>query len=337
MGSPPHVTLHIANTYFEKELKENRPLDIETALCRSPAFAQLQFLPCLYARGKEGVLVSDLPLPPFSSLQPLHLVSQPGDLSSYTHLESWGASLALNAWALSRGLIYDMPPWDVVREVNSKAFSYMQSPKLPGSALLFSKEEILEWSDCQKNKHVIKSCFGAAGRGHLHLPTKEKNLEGFLKREGLPVIGEPWVQRDLDFSTQWKIEKNGTIHYLGATICVTSPEGHHIANLVGDISIPHLDAQREIALSCLKKMAAMKFFGNVGIDAMIYEGKLHPVVEINARKTMGWFALETQKHLFSKQTISVSYIAGSSGVSLLPHATTHQQFTLRLIINEHSR
>ncbi len=337
MGPVANVTLHIANTYFEKELKENRPLDLETALRRSPVFSQLQFLPCIYANENEGALVSDLPLPPFASKIALHLISNPGDLSSYKRIESWGASPGIDTWAKLHGLAYEMPPWDAVREVNSKAFSYTNSPSLPQSALLFTKQEILKWSSAQKNAHVLKSCFGAAGRGHLHLPCTEKMLDGYLKREGLPVIGEPWVQRDLDFSTQWKIEKSGAIHYLGATICVTNDEGHHIANRVGDISIPHLDQQREISCAILEKIAALKFFGNVGIDAMIYGGKLHPIVEINARKTMGWLALEMQKRHFPKQTISVSYVAGSSGASLLPAATSHQQFALRLIINEHSR
>ncbi len=337
MGPVTNVTLHIANTYFEKELKENRPLDMETALRRSPVFSQLQFLPCHYANEKDGALVSDLPAPPFSSKIALHLISNPGDLSSYSKIESWGASLGIDAWAKLHGLAYEIPPWDVVREVNSKAFSYVNSPRLPQSALLFTKQEILQWSAAQKNAHVLKSCFGAAGRGHLHLPCPEKMLDGYLRREGLPVIGEPWAARDLDFSTQWKIGKNGTIQYLGATICVTNPQGHHIANRVGDIFIPHLEKQREISVTILEKIAALKFFGNVGIDAMIYEGKLHPIVEVNARKTLGWFSLQLQKRHFPKQTISVSYVAGSNGESLLPSATTHQQFALRLIINEHSR
>ena len=337
MGSVTNVILHVANTYFEKELKENRPLDIETALRRSPVFSQLQFLPCLYASENDGALVSDLPVPPFASKVALHLISSPGDLTSYSKIESWGASLSIDALAKLHGLIYEMPSWDVVREVNSKAFSYTNSPRLPHSALLFTKQEILSWSATQKNACVLKSCFGAAGRGHLHLPCPEKMLDGFLRREGLPVIGEPWVQRDLDFSTQWKIEKGGTIEYLGAKICVTNDEGHHIANRVGDILIPHLEKQKEISLAVLEKMASLNFFGNVGIDAMIYEGKLHPIVEINARKTMGWFSLQVQKRHFPKQTISVSYVAGSNGKSLLPIATTHQQFALRLIINEHSR
>ncbi|MBS0615108.1 MAG: hypothetical protein JSR58_00975 [Verrucomicrobia bacterium] len=336
MGSPQNVTLHIANTYFEKELKENKPLDIEAALRRSPVYAQLQFLPCLYAKENDGVLVSDLPLPPFHSKVPLHLLPAPENLFAYTKIESWGASLGISAWAQAHGLLYDMPPWDVVRTVNSKAFSYVESPKLAGSALLHSLQEIVEWSRTQKVPHVIKSSFGAAGRGHLHFPCTEKALAGFLRREGLPVIGEPWVKRDLDFSTQWKIT-DGTIHYLGATICITNTHGHHVANKIGDISIPHLEKQREVSLPILTKISAMGFFGNVGIDAMIYEGKLHPIVEINARKTMGWFALETQKNLFSKHTISVSYVAESNGVNLLPNATSHQQFTSRLIINEHSR
>jgi predicted ATP-grasp superfamily ATP-dependent carboligase len=52
----------------------------------------------------------------------------------------------------------------------------------------------------------------------------------------------------------------------------------------------------------------MGFRGNVGIDSMIYDGKLHPIVEINLRKTMGWVALKLGK--------SVAYETGTEG--LLP-------------------
>jgi hypothetical protein len=50
----------------------------------------------------------------------------------------------------------------------------------------------------------------------------------------------------------------------------------------------------------------MGFRGNLGIDAMIYDQKLHPIVEINLRKTMGWLALILGKNL--------SYEQGNEGV-----------------------
>ena len=76
---------------------------------------------------------------------------------------------------------------------------------------------------------------------------------------------------------------------------------------------------KEVATRALKKMAALGFFGNVGIDAMIWGNDiLHPIVEINARKTMGWIALQIAKRLFPNQTIQVSYGAADHAQGLLP-------------------
>jgi hypothetical protein len=84
---------------------------------------------------------------------------------------------------------------------------------------------------------------------------------------------------------------------------------------------PYLKEHCSYALNTLKKMHKMGFFGNVGLDAMVYEkGILQPIVEINARKTMGWVALQIQKRLFSNQTIQVSYVPKKDLPPLLPQA-----------------
>ena len=61
-------------------------------------------------------------------------------------------------------------------------------------------------------------------------------------------------------------------------------------------------------------MLCLGYFGNVGIDAMVYRSEngpqLHPIVEINARKTMGFAALELQKRHFPNKTITLSFHAG---------------------------
>ncbi|NRA89875.1 MAG: hypothetical protein HRU43_01915, partial [Simkaniaceae bacterium] len=55
----------------------------------------------------------------------------------------------------------------------------------------------------------------------------------------------------------------------------------------------HLDA----AQVPIQKLFEMGYRGNLGIDAMVYNQKLHPIVEINLRKTMGWLALKLGKSL----------------------------------------
>jgi hypothetical protein len=66
----------------------------------------------------------------------------------------------------------------------------------------------------------------------------------------------------------------------------------------------------------------MGYCGHVGIDAFIYlwEGKqrLHPIVEINGRKTMSWVALQMPKK-------RLYYIHSKEG--LLPSRLRNTQFS----------
>lgn len=315
--------LHIANINFEEELAEEKTASIEQALARHEAYLQLQFLPLLYVKEADGIGVTNLPQEPVPAS--LHLLSAPGKLS-YSEVSSWGYSKSVAAFAKKHGLSYAMPPWEVVRAVNSKEFSFSESSKLPGAELLFTIDEVQRWWEKTPGPKVLKSCFGFSGRGHAFDPKLVKTL---------PVIGEPWVERDLDFSTQWEISKEGEIEYIGATICISNAKGQYVENRCGNNALlfgkylPLLEEHLFAARAILQKIARLKFFGNVGIDAMIFsKGKLHPIVEVNARKTMGWVSLFLQRSRFPKQTISLSYCAGFDDASLLPQAIIKADGTL---------
>ena len=156
-------------------------------------------------------------------------------------LVPWGHSELLAQWAASHGLKYVMPPWPVVQEVNSKTFSFQNSPKLPQATLLHNAKDAERWLKETTGKRVLKTCYGLSGRGHLHLDsdissTREK-MDHFLEKEwkqGRPVIAEPWVDRILDFSTQWTISEEKKITCLGATLCENAPNGQYRCNRVGN-------------------------------------------------------------------------------------------------------
>jgi hypothetical protein len=126
----------------------------------------------------------------------------------------------------------------------------------------------------------------------------------------------------VDFSTQWLIHQNRSIHYLGHTLCLSNSKGQYQGTIVGSklpIKPIFLDQHKEIALELLHQMKEFGYYGHVGFDAMIYnKNRLHPIVEINARKTMGFVALKIQQTRFPKQAITVSYQQTSGNANLLP-------------------
>jgi hypothetical protein len=321
-------TLHIVNANFEAELEGRTAFDLEHSFGKSPILFQLQFLPCLYAHKDDGIGVS---MRSHTSKNALHLLSDPQPLS-YHQVESWGYSQMIARWAKNRGLTYRMPPWEVVKTVNSKAFSFQGSPQLPRSVLISSEEEARRWMKSFEGEKVFKNCFGVSGGGHVRIPHDHHKLVSFLRREfhkKLPVIAEPWVKRSLDFSTQWIIHSAEKIEYVGSTICLNDERGKYSGNQTGDVDLLfgknryQLDKHLEIAKPILYKMGHMGFFGHVGIDAMLYnDDVLHPIVEINARKTMGWFCIQMQKRYFPKQLITVSYGKNGKQGNLLPHVVS---------------
>jgi hypothetical protein len=320
--------LHIANTNFEDELRDGNWSENHIRL-------QLEFLPTLFATEDDAVIVTSLPLQDYLSRVPLK--QKDDDLNG--KVESWGPSKTLQSWCQAKKLSYDIPDLGIVREVNSKAFSFQMSPKLKSSALLFTHDDITTWALSFDGPKVLKSCFGVSGRGHLHFPWEDSRLKSFTEKEGFPLIGEPWLHRKLDFSTQWLIKDNNVI-YLGPTICVSDKRGKHVGNLAGHLNIPFLEEHIVCAKPILHQMREMGYFGHVGIDAFIDENdSLHPIVEINARKTMGFVTLKIQQDRFIKETVSVSYLSGIGPDNHLPNEVIRGDGTVirfkRKLVIEH--
>lgn len=321
--------LHIANTFFEWELENSPSVGLREAFLQHPIFLQLQFLPVLYGGEEDAMLISDEPGQEYwdalNVKPPTHFILE--EFPKNLEIESWGPSQLIAHWAKSRGLNYYIPSWEVVKEVNSKHFSFENSPKLPGAELLFNELQAKRWLESFPGSKVLKTCYGVSGKGHFIIETEEwKRIAFFLQGEwkkNLPVIAEPWVERILDFSTQWLIDKNGEVLYLGSTICKNDRRGQYQHNEVGDEKMlfgdyfTYLIEHRQKAESMLHLIASKGFFGNVGIDAMLYNfaqnTHLQPIVEINARKTMGWAAIAFQKRHFPNGKIRFRFAQGQEG------------------------
>lgn len=311
---------HLCNTFFEEELSLAKPPPLEKLLSSNPISLQLQYLPLLYRKKGDRVVVTEFPsLAYLSQLEQrgfpvgeIDLIDRPRSPFS---LELWGASPTAAAWAESKGGSVSIPPWDIVREIHSKVYSYAAADSIPHSHLFSKFEDVEEWASSFPGAKVLKKAFGASGSGHLRIENSVPDRARALFHHGEPVVGEPWVERIFDFSTQWEIQ--GNPHYLGATVLNTSPHGVYLGTLAGNeqaLFAEHSRALYEHIEQCrplLQKIQRMGFFGNIGVDAFIYlwEGKrrLRSVGEINARKTMGWAALEIQKLHFPEKILRLRY------------------------------
>lgn len=328
--------LHICNTFFDFELFKTPFPPLENAFDQHEVFLQLQFLPFLYGSKEDGVVVSFIPENSFwKQLEDLNIsppqlhLTQEEKFPPLEYLNVWGHSPTIAKWADKKKLSYQMPPWSIVQLVNSKEFSFQACP-LPGGKLIFNEGELREWLKTIKGNKVLKTCFGTAGLGHLIFDEEDSKVIAFAQkewRENRPVIGEPWMKRILDFSTQWEIAKTKEIKKIGVTLCENDLQGRYRQNTVGNLAklfgahLRKVEEHEEFVQKVLSKIASVGYFGNVGIDAMIYEmengtTKLHPIVEINARKTMGFVTLAIQQKHFPGKDLQLAFTKEETG--LLP-------------------
>jgi len=346
MSLKPSI-VHVANTNFEFELGSSSPLEASFAQSWSkhPLCLQLQYLPILAAYPQDLIAVTAAPGADY--IKTLEKTGWwPQGLPQFVPLEetsifigkkclSWGSSLQVKEWAEKRQMDYSIPPWEVVKLVNSKAFSFRYQT-IQEAALIENETQLVDWLQEVEGTKVLKTCYGLSGKGNwivhgqsVTMPILKHCRSEWNQRR--PIIGEPWVDRVYDFSTQWHIHPGKDIEWIGATRFKTNDRGKYEGtyagpeNLLFDTLEPFLEEHRKFVQKPLEDMAALGYFGFVGCDALIYRNPsnpsltLYPLVEINARQTMSLMALRLQQRLFPDSVIHLAFHQPDTKlISLLP-------------------
>ena len=171
-------------------------------------------------------------------------------------------------------------------------------------------------------KLVVKESVGLAGRNALRLwepdllPNQRRWIESAVEQE-IPLVIEPWLERQVDFSIQWEMKPDG-LRLLGFTGLEVDLRGQYQGNWVEAqprripqavlskfpavvaARLPHLFHRLGAVLE--QRLRQLGFQGPLGMDAFVYRDsqgvfRLKPVVEINPRFTMGRVALELMRQV----------------------------------------
>lgn len=215
-------------------------------------------------------------------------------------LVPWGAAPSALVRARALGLACEAPAVEIVRRVNSKLWSHALERELgcglAGAAAVRSEDEArAAIAAARADRWVLKAPFGVAGRGRF--PGRGADLEAdgaawvrrALAREEA-LLFEPWVEVAREFGLQLEIAAGGGARILGATESIVDRGGHYVGSRIGGDPPPEL--YLEVALEAGRRLAREGYFGPAGIDAFeLAGGALRPIVEINARFTMGMVAL----------------------------------------------
>ncbi len=321
--------LLFTNTCFEDELLFSS-MNFIDFFKNSPIHLHLHYLSCLLAKKEETALLLFKPNDAYlDTLYKLGLtppkvayLEDPSLKNLSNTLDSWGNSSFLTAWAKENNCVYEMPDLALTKAVHSKEFSFYAGPSLPGGELIYLEKDLISWWQKTKGPKVLKTPQGSSGKGHFISKRDDQDLPlalAFFKANEKPLLAEPWVERIMDFSSQWKIAKDGSYKYLGATLCENSPRGVYRGSFTGPEKLLFkenhdlLEKHLFYANQAIEKMSTLGFFGHVGIDSMAYKNPInekiavHPIVEINARKTMGLAAITLHEKLEREEILHFRY------------------------------
>jgi hypothetical protein len=147
---------------------------------------------------------------------------------------------------------------------------------------------------------VIKEAFGVSGKGSLVI--RDQRIRERVKRYlldqvnngcSLDLVIEPWLSKERDFSSQWRIDKSGCIQRIGVSYISNSGMKFSSVSPVSTEFMNVLEEQHyfDDMNTILGQLVERGYFGPVCIDSMLLDdGTIYPVVEINARESMGSIA-----------------------------------------------
>lgn len=204
------------------------------------------------------------------------------------------------------------PGIDTVKRVNSKIFSTLLANEYGNSAggeIIRSSQDLVS-SGLQllaKSPFLVKDAFGVSGKGNI-LVEKEQILRHLARhfqkqeQEGkeTEIVIEPLLNKKTDFSCQFLVDESGTYSILsvhemankGFSFSGIEPAGNLLLN-----TLEHSGYYRTVE-KLARTLFEQGYYGPVCLDSMIlHSGEIIPIVEINARKSMGVISHHLNKFL----------------------------------------
>jgi hypothetical protein len=205
----------------------------------------------------------------------------------------------------------------------------MSFPEAP--VFFSSSEDIAARLKQRPGQYVLKMPYSSSGRGLLWLSGDSLSgkdvgwIRGALRKQGTLSM-EPALSRVADFAMEFYSDGRGKLSYEGLSLFQTNERGAYRGNILQsqvclrESLLRYIDAatfQRieEAALSAATYIYGMSYVGHLGIDMLVYQTSdgehcVHPCVEVNLRRTMGWLAIrlfEQYMDATAKGFFSIAY------------------------------
>lgn len=210
------------------------------------------------------------------------------------------------------GLVFDSPEINIIKKVNSKIYSSQINSELNSKypfEIVNSSEELHEEGKRYLNNSsiIVKDSFGVSGKGNLVISNEGilQRIVNYIKSQekkgkSVEFIIESFLDKEIDFSCQFFIDKSGVMEILSIQEVRNIGSSYHGSYTPNKEFIEFI--RNKGYFSILNEVAVQLYrdgyFGDVCIDSMILKnGDLVPIVEINARKSMSLIKHNIDKYV----------------------------------------
>lgn len=204
------------------------------------------------------------------------------------------------------------PSIDKVKNVNSKKYSTELNKKLgfgTYSEIVYSTSDLLKKGEIflEKGSFLIKDIYGVSGKGNLVIDSLKKlqRIASYIdssisKGKLCTFILEELLDKELDFSCSLIIREDGKTEIQSIQKIINRQFDYGGSETMGKELIQFLHEKKyfDTISNIANNLYKDGYFGEVCVDSMLLKsGEIVPLIEINARKSMGFINNKIDFHL----------------------------------------
>lgn len=217
-------------------------------------------------------------------------------------LSPYAITADTEAYLHAAGPFAPLPGFETVVCVNSKMYSNQLlariGEKCYGTEVNSAAEMVTAGNRLlMRGPYLLKDPFGVSGKGNLLIDSEamQRRIATHLhKQEGNGLrskfLLEPLLPKKTDFSSHWLIGESGKSEFISVQRMLNHQQNYSGSIKAEDAFIGLLERTGYFSVieNALRLLAEDGYHGFVCFDSMILEdGEAVPIVEINARKSMG--------------------------------------------------
>lgn len=226
-------------------------------------------------------------------------------------LSPYAITADTEAYLQAAGTFTSLPDLETVIRVNSKLYHNRLLSRIGakcwGTEVNSAAEMEATGSTLLKRvPYLLKDPFGVSGKGNLLIDneTMQRRIASHLYKQessGLhsQFLLEPLLQKETDFSSHWFIRESGEKELVSIQRMINHQQ-NYCGSIQADEAFIHLLENAgyfDVIENALRLLVKDGYYGFVCFDSMILkDGEVVPIVEINARKSMGLLNAYLDKH-----------------------------------------